>query len=518
MTRARSPLQLAVLAALAVSAFAGCIKLPSSVSGHGASGGTNDFGWKGSASLPQPGKVPVATPHLQLTLGDPAGSGLGAWTPPFDVQPRAYDFNGDGSDELVGLANDTKVYVFDGKDGHVLATLPTTVRQGWYIERELNPVAIAVLKPGDPPSIVVADHAAYVAVWQFVPDQSDGQHFTFAKQWERRLTLCNPEPSMDSAPVLADLDGDGTLEVVLQTEEVGIFALKADGSSLWRQCWAGGNAEPVVADLENDGHPEAIFAADDGYVAVLDGAKGTVKWTFNTDSLGISPASISVGPTVADLDGHLPKEIIYTARDAPQSDPAHYKDDHMAIVAVHADASTNWEGKALWWREPTWANPLSYTHLVVTDADGDGSPDIFGMDWNTIGHFPGNWERLGPAHAFRLDAQGNDVWVKEIDTWWSNKDILVADANGDGALDVLANGPYGGNDGFYVLSAGDGNMTAFLPMGGWKVMRGPQLLDLQHDGRPKLVAPVIPVDPKDYRGAFLVVDLGLRATPATGAA
>jgi outer membrane protein assembly factor BamB len=512
MTRTR--LIATVLAVAALTVLAGCIKLPSTAKGSDSgSGGSDDFKWRGSATLPG-GKVPVTTPRLQVALGDPSAPGLDAWTPPFDAMPKAFDIDGDGTDEIIALGNDTNVYVFDLATGGVLAKLPITLRPDWYIERVLNGVEAGILRPGEPASLVVASPAAHIAVWQFVPSSSTADTFVFTKVWEKRLNQCNPQPSMDAKPTLADLDGDGTLEILAQTEEVGVFAFRADGTSLWRQCWAGGNAAPLAEDLDGDGKLEAIFAADDGYLAVLDGAKGAVKWTFDATELGITPASISTTPVVAELDGVSPKEIVFTARNAPSSSPSEFSNNHMAIVAVHASEATNWEGRALWSVKPEWANPLSYTRLIARDVDDDGKTDIFGMDWNTIGHNPGNWERLGDAHVFRLDQEGNTVWMKPIDSWWSNKDIALADVNGDGELDVLANGPYVGSDGFWVLSAASGDLKSFLPVGGWKVLRGPQLLDLRHDGKVELVVPVEPVDPADHRGAILVVDLGVKFDPS----
>jgi hypothetical protein len=518
MSRSRTALAAIGLAAIVL--LSGCIKLPSSSDGGKEateSGGTDGFAWRGSAGLPGASgvKVPVTTPRLQVALGEPSASGLDGWTPPFDSMPKAFDIDGDGTQEIIALGNDTHVYVFDVTTGTVLAKLPLTVRPDWYIERVLNGVEAGILRPGEPASLVVAGPAAHLAVWQFVPAQSTPEAFTFTKTWEKRLNQCNPQPSMDAKPTLADLDGDGSLEILAQTEEVGVFAYRADGTNLWRQCWAGGNAAPVAEDLDGDGRLEAIFAADDGYLAVLDGAKGSVKWTFDTKELGVTPASISTSPTVAELDGQAPKELVYTARHAP-ADNADFEENHMAIVAVHASEATGWEGRALWHVQPEWANPLAYARLVAHDADGDGRDEVFGMDWNTIGHNPGNWDHLGEAHVFRLNPDGSDAWIRPLDTWWSNKDIVLGDANGDGELDVLANGPYVGSDGFWVLDGATGEPQAFLPAGGWKVLRGAQLIDLRSDGKVELVVPVEPVDPTDRRGAILVVDLGLRGD-ATGA-
>jgi hypothetical protein len=446
-------------------------------------------------------------PTLLGGLGDPATSGLDAWPKQFDAAPKAYDIDGDGVDELIAMASDTKVYVFRALTGEVLARLPTTYPPGWYIERVLNSVEAGVLRPGEAPSLVVSDHAGYVAVWRFDPAGSTQDSFKFDRQFDVHLDECHDSPGMDAKPAIGDLDGDGTLEIVLQTEETGFYALRADGSTLWRQCWGGGNSAPVIADVDGDGKPEVVIASDGGFVSVLTGATGNAQWTFDATKLGITPASITVSPTVADLDGVGGKEILFTTRNAPDGDFASFASDHMAIMAVHQDPLTRL-GTLVWLVQPEWANPLSATQLVVHDVDGDGRADIFGMDWNTIGHFPGDWERLGPAHLFRLDSDGRQVWMREMDSWWSNQDIALADLDGDGSLSVLANGPAGVHDGIWRMSASTGAAEGFLALDGWKGARGPQLFDLRHDGQMELVFPVAADDGGAQRGAILVFDLG----------
>jgi outer membrane protein assembly factor BamB len=449
------------------------------------------------------------TPRLLLTLGDPATSGLPGWPGTFDAAPTPYDFNGDGFDEIVAQSNDTHVYVFDGRNGRVLAKLATTIPQdGWYIERVLNTVRAGVLVPGEPPSLVVTNHAAFVSVWQYKPAESDAQHFTFEKMWEKRMKDCFWNPGMDAGPHLADLDGNGTLDILVQTEEVGTFALRPDGSMLWKLCWSGGNADPTTADTDGDGKLDVVFASDDGQLSVVDAATGHPKWTFQARNVtGIYPGSISVTPTVAELDGKAPQEILFTMRHAPSGDPELFDTFHMAILAVHQNRSS-YKPEVVWQRQPEWAHPLSYTKLVVADVDGDGAQDIFGMDWNTIGHLPGHWELLGRAHVFRLDAQGNDVWVREIDSWWSNKDIALQELRGTDDLDLFANGEYFRSDGVWRLSAEKGTKEGFLSVYPWKVMRSPVTTSLGTDGTFHAIISVTPDDASVDRGAILVYRIG----------
>ncbi|MFA5944954.1 MAG: PQQ-binding-like beta-propeller repeat protein [Candidatus Thermoplasmatota archaeon] len=443
-------------------------------------------------------------PSLLIGLGDPATSGLGRWPAQFDAAPATYDLDGDGIDEIIVQGADSKVYVFR-LTGEVLAVLPTTIPPAWHTERVLNAVEVAVLRPGEAPSLVITNHAAYVAVWRFDAGASTSETFYFQQQFDLRMDECRSNPGMDAKAAVGDLDRDGTLEIVVQTEERGFFALRADGSTLWSQCWGGGNSAPIITDLEGDGRAEVIVASDGGLVAVFDGAKGNPLWTYDAAQAGIQPASIPVSPTVADLDGVAPLEVLFIARHAPPGGPETFADDHMAIFAVHQNPVT-YQAELLWMRQPDWANPLSNTRLVVQDIDGDGEPDILGMDWNTIGHKPGNWERLGPAHIFRLDARGNDVWVREMETWWSNQDIAIADLDGLGAFSILVNGPAGPYDGLWRLSAETGSAEAFLPLANWKVSRGPQLADLRNDGSMQLLFPVNPLDDAP-RGAVVVFDL-----------
>lgn len=472
--------------------LAGCTSMPGNTGSESAK--VDWFAWHARG----PGGAPLA-PRLTQTLKDASGT-------PFDVAPTAFDIDGDGVKEIIVQGNDTNVYVFDAQSGKTLARLPTTTPKNWYVERVLNAVAAGVLKPGEPPSLVVASHAAFLSVWRFEPGQSTGDRFQFTKAWEHRLDACHFEPSADARPALADVNGDGTLEIATQTEENGLFVHKHDGGLLWKRCWAGGNASPVFDDLDGDGQLEAVFASDGGTVAVLNGRTGAPVWTFDARKL-VYPGSIPVSPTIAELDGQSPKEVLFTARHAGSREPKDFPNYHVAIFAVRGNPSAEHGSELVWMRQPEWANPLSYTRLQVADVDGDGRADIFGMDWNTIGHKPGNWEAFNRTNLFRLDAEGNEVWVRNVTAWWSNKDILLADGDGDGDLDVLANGAQLGFDGIYRFSAKTGEEEGFLPAAGWKVLRGPQLVDLRGDGGRQVILPVASVTGREA-GAVLVIDLG----------
>ncbi len=491
MRAARARLGVAIMVA-AVIASAGCV-----TAGEHTSASKIDVPLKAWAA---------GDPTFLAVLGDPSVTGLDKWPGPFDAPVVMADLDGDGVSEIIGLSRDRTVRVYDGA-GAQLASLPLRLPPSWHVDQWLNGVAVGTLTPGGPRAIVAGTPAAGVFAWEFTGRDEAG--FTFDALWERRLDDCHTRPGMDATPVLVDVDGDGADEVFMQVEQVGLLALASDGQTLWKQCWAGGNADAALADLDGDGDIEVVFASDSGFISVLDAQSGKPQWTFNAHApvYGIAPASISVRPTIADLDGVAPLEILFTARHVPADDPASFPDYHMAIFAIHQNLKT-WQPELVWMRQPDWAHPLSYTRLVVQDVDGDGEADIFGMDWNTVGHVPGNWDHLGDAHVFRLNARGEDVWVRDVDSWWSNKDIALADFDGDGQIEVLANGAGPTGDGFRRLDAATGTSEGFLGVGELKVSKGPTLGVMKVGGTLHVALPAGPLEGRAF-GAIMLYDLGV---------
>src|SRR5688572_3844476 len=161
----------------------------------------------------------------------------------FDGNPAlAFDFNGDGRKEIVAQNDNQYAYVFSSLTGNLLAELKTTFPSGWSARTFNGPEAYT---ENGVSHLVLVNSAAYVTSYKFVPDGSDGTHFSFVKEWQRRMADCNSNPGSDSKPTLGDLDRDGKLEIVVTTEEQGIFALRTDGRLLWKNCLNGGNAEAV---------------------------------------------------------------------------------------------------------------------------------------------------------------------------------------------------------------------------------------------------------------------------------
>ncbi|HVL87016.1 MAG TPA: VCBS repeat-containing protein [Candidatus Thermoplasmatota archaeon] len=433
----------------------------------------------------------------------------------FDGNPtRVFDINGDGKKEILVHNDNRHVYVFDSQTGKLLAELSTTYPGGWGA-RPMNGVEAGVLVPGGPAYVVIANSASVITAYRFEAGASTSDRFVFTKAWERRANDCYSSAGMDAPPVLADLTGDGRLEILVQTEEVGVFAYRADGSILWKRCtrddghpfW-GGNGEPGVGDLRGTGKLDVVWASDGGTVIATDGRTGKTLWqTWLKSYAKLGTGSVTVGPAAVERlrGGTGGSDVVLGARDS--HDCTNYNNNHAALFAIAGDT-----GRVLWHRQPADATPLTYTRPVVYDVDRDGQKDVLWADWNTQGHKCGTWEVVGKSKVYRFDAAGNLRWSTVMGAFWNNKDLAVADVTGDGRQNVLANGPGSTGDGIWYLDPVGGAKQTFVSAAPWKVMRGPVVGDLWGRGTTQWVVQAVSAD--NTRGAILVYDTGVRFNAA----
>ena len=109
-----------------------------------------------------------------------------------------------------------------------------------------------------------------------------------------------------SSPAVADLDGDGTMEVLAGAYT--LFALNGeDGSVQWSVDTPGGRIWPgvVVADIDADADLEVVIAQGSGYLYVFDHAGNTV-WSRRPTTSELR------GLSVYDLDGDGTLELVVT--------------------------------------------------------------------------------------------------------------------------------------------------------------------------------------------------------------
>ncbi len=407
------------------------------------------------------------------------------------VTLAAVDLTGDGVKEIVTHNDNNRAYVFDGTNGNLLAELTTNHPDGWHA-RELAGPAIGDLSGNGLKDIVLTNSAGWVTAFEAQPT-SDHRKIDMVRTWETFLDPNEQDPNrdwdypgMDGPAFLADTNNDGRDEVFAQLDDQpSHYKLNPDGHvEAWTD-YGDGNAGPLAGDLDGDGSIEAVYPSDGGQVIIYEGDSMQHRCTFNARDFGTWPASISVSPTLADVtnDGNL--EIVFGARNVQEEQYEGWEDDSDA----HYFAVNAW-CDLIWHKTWTWSNPHVHMHPVPFDVDGDGDLDVIFQDWNTVGHKPGNWQHTGPSNLFAVEGHtGNLLWRAELPNYWSNKNVAVTDATGDGQIEVVAN----------EVDQGDG-ISLYTPWGekkgfvsapnGWVVTKGPIFVDLDGDDQLEMILPV----------------------------
>jgi outer membrane protein assembly factor BamB len=181
-----------------------------------------------------------------------------------------------------------------------------------------------------------------------------------------------------SSPVLAKLLPDSSELQIVQISGASVYALDARGEVLWSyplpnfSCSSTTTnnksySTPAVADLDGDGTAEVVAGyggfggtACGGGVIALKGATGELLWHFNLKSLArrldffAILHSVFSSPAVVDLDGDGKREVLFGSWDR------------------HVYALTS-KGKLLWQyvaADTVWSSP------AIVDADSNGEYEV----------------------------------------------------------------------------------------------------------------------------------------------
>jgi hypothetical protein len=112
---------------------------------------------------------------------------------------------------------------------------------------------------------------------------------------------------------LADLDNDGQLEVVVFYEGGGVLALRHNGNIYWQRtltCTGGNRNSPTIADLNGDGLREIVIGChEQRTVYALRGTNGLTLWNYSNAAANSQSASRKIG----DIDGDGALEVVLTS-------------------------------------------------------------------------------------------------------------------------------------------------------------------------------------------------------------
>jgi hypothetical protein len=288
-----------------------------------------------------------------------------------------------------------------------------------------------------------------------------------------------------SSPTIADVDGDGVNDVVVASHDGVVRVFKADGRAArgWPQSVSvvpgfrvGIDAAPTVADLDRDGSAEVVIGAgllrdprQHGGVVVFN-RNGTTRWRFRTQDRragadGYSDAVFGA-PAVGDVTGDGYPEVVFGSYD-----------HHIYVLDRHG---RNVPGSPFYNEDTVWSSP------ALADVDGDGGVEVFiGTDQS-----PGGQEDVRGGQVRSLSFKGGTLtqrWVRNVGEVVISSPAL-GDIDGDGRLEVVfGTGDYWktpDSNRVFAINVEDGSDAPGWPQAtsghGWS---SPALGDLDGDGR-----------------------------------
>ena len=389
-------------------------------------------------------------------------------------------------------------------------------------------------------------------------------------EWVRNLPAISCPGSSNtychqSSPVVADITGDGKLEIVVATNNGHVLTFRHDGSLLWQTdvgpLFGMGSGQqqiassPAVADIDKDGKMEVVVGVGTIYtsvctkggVIVLD-HNGRVEpgWPFITQDYSIDPSgcpdTVYSTPALGDLDKDGDLEIVFSSFDKSVY-ALHHNGKLVAGFPPNSNhyARFGWEVLRGRMADTSWSSP------ALADINGNGYLDI------VIGSDEGNFDNTWPSpvgdwscpyrppitggycggslYAFDRSGRQLDGFPRyKHETIQSSPAIMDIDNNGQSEI-------FFGTGSWYYKTSPDHPTLGFRLFGmdskgddlsGWqggKVVGGfvaasPSIGDITGDGKPNIVAaasdnrlyawhvdgqPVVgfPMIPRTYRNTVL---------------
>jgi hypothetical protein len=322
--------------------------------------------------------------------------------------PLFFDINKDGEEEIIS-ASSNKLYVID-KKGNNLKGWPVS----FYGRCESTPVVGDIDKDGLFEIVLITEAGPDVSNIYIFDDKGNTK---FNTPWKvKGMTV------LGSSPVLADLDGDGFLEIIFSISSIPVngsnigmvYVYKKDGSILnrWPQIvlpegkvsqWL---STPVVVDINKDGIMEIICASMSGKVYVFEPngflLKGWPKSAIEGDVFYVQPVVEDIN-----RDGKL-EIIIGSCNNAQAGNLYVWKDDGENLMGFPINLKSNIQSVC-----------------AVGDLNKDGNLEI------VVGTNLGN-----KVWALKSNGEVFSCWPVETKGWMCNNPTL-ADIDEDGKLEVF---------------------------------------------------------------------------------
>lgn len=266
----------------------------------------------------------------------------------------------------------------------------------------------------------------------------EGWHFSFDSELIGGITI-------------SDIDGDGAREILVGTKKGELYCMDYLGRPKWKfnvhetltdqemlffdiETMNSIESKPLVDDINGDGKEEVIFGSELGTIFCVN-SFGQLVWKFKAGD------AVRGGIISADITGDMTKEIIFgstdgylyvlsptgklmwkiKARSAIESTPCVFEEKHQIIFGTDDGTiyGVNYHGQLIWGfksKAKVTAQP------VVAKIYGDGLPYII------VGSYDG--------FLYTFEHSGNLKW-----SFFTNGPIIskasIADVNQDGKLEIF---------------------------------------------------------------------------------
>lgn len=241
--------------------------------------------------------------------------------------------------------------------------------------------------------------------------------------------------SISAPPLVADVDGDGTEEILVGTGAGQLCCISLSGKLLWRhECGGSIRAQPAIADINMDGHPEILVTSINNKLTALT-SEGKLLFEYMTeDPLTCTPGVLKRKQQVLIIFGTAGGNVLAIAPSqetrwsvdlgAPvTAAPAFFSagEEERFVIGTH-DGSMHCiseHGKLVW----TFKTQGSiYGRATITDLDNDGIPEIlFGSCDNSV---------------YAITISGKKIWSYETDFWVTQSPVAF-DFDDDGKKEVV---------------------------------------------------------------------------------